>query len=226
MNSLLQPQFVNDGYAIPRKRMVERLREHYAIKDERVLAAMLAAPRHLFIPEALRPKAYGDHALPIAAGQTISQPFIVAKMTELLELTPKSRVLEIGFGSGYQTVVLSLLAREVFAVERQQELADETEERLRRLGVRNVYLRCADGTRGWEAGAPFDAILVAAGGPEIPDPLLYQLAVGGRLVIPVGHSRESQVLTRVIRSDEDKFIYEEHGSCAFVPLIGKHGWEK
>ncbi|MDQ4121091.1 MAG: protein-L-isoaspartate(D-aspartate) O-methyltransferase [Acidobacteriota bacterium] len=225
MNSV-QPQFLNDGFAIPRKRMVEYLREHHRIKDERVLAAMLAVPRHLFVPEALHPKAYGDHALPIAAGQTISQPFIVARMTELLELTPKSRVLEIGFGSGYQTAVLSLLAREVFAVERQPELANETEERLRRLGVRNVYLRCADGTRGWEAGAPFHAILVAAGGPEIPDPLLYQLAIGGRLVIPVGNSRESQILTRIIRSDEDKFVREEHGSCAFVPLIGKHGWEK
>ena len=206
--------------------MVERLHDHYRIGDERVLAAMYAVPRHLFVPEALRPKAYGDHALPIAAGQTISQPFIVARMTELLELTRKSRVLEIGFGSGYQTAVLSHLAREVFAVERVPELADQTEERLRRLGYRNIYLRCADGTRGWEAGAPFDAALVAAGGPEIPDPLLYQLKIGGRLVIPVGHTRESQVLTRIIRTDEDKFIREEHGSCAFVPLIGKHGWEK
>ena len=226
MNSAPHPQNINDEYAIPRKRMVERLRDHYGIKDERVLAAMLRAPRHLFVPEALRPKAYGDHALPIAAGQTISQPYIVARMTELLELTGKSRVLEIGFGSGYQTAVLSLLAREVYAVERQQQLADETEERLRRIGVRHVYMRCADGTKGWEAGAPFDAVLVAAGGPEIPDPLLYQLAIGGRLVIPVGHSREAQVLTRVIRSDENKFVHEEHGSCAFVPLIGKHGWEK
>jgi protein-L-isoaspartate(D-aspartate) O-methyltransferase len=205
--------------------MVKWLHDQYKIRDERVLAAMLAVPRHLFVPEALRGQAYGDHALPIAAGQTISQPFIVAKMSELLELNRKSRVLEIGFGSGYQTSILAHLARDVYAVERVPELADQTEERLRRFGYRNLYLRCADGTRGWEAGAPFDAILVAAGGNEIPQPLLDQLRDGGRLVLPVGNTRESQTLVRIIKNGE-QFIREEHGACAFVPLIGKHGWEK
>lgn len=214
-----------DDFRLPRERMVERLRQHYNINSEKVLAAMMVVPRHLFVPEALRYNAYGDHALPINAGQTISQPFIVAKMTELLEVDRRSRVLEIGAGSGYQTAVLACLAKEVFAVERIKELADEAERRLRRLDFRNIYLRCADGTRGWEAGAPFDAILVAAGGPEIPEPLLNQLKIGGRLVIPVGETRESQVLMRIIR-DERGFIEENHGSCAFVPLVGKHGWEK
>lgn len=211
-------------FKLPRERMVERLRHHYKIKDERVLAAMMVVPRHLFVPEALRGNAYGDHALPINAGQTISQPFIVARMTELLEIDRRSKVLEIGAGSGYQTAILACLARDVFAVERIKELADEAGRRLRQLDFRNVFLRCADGTRGWEAGAPFDAILVAAGGPEIPEPLLNQLTIGGRLVIPVGETRESQALVRIIR-DEQGFIEENHGSCAFVPLVGQHGWE-
>jgi protein-L-isoaspartate(D-aspartate) O-methyltransferase len=222
----LHPLPYKDEFNIQRERMVARLRDHYRIRDERVLEAMMRVPRQLFVPDALRGQAYGDHALPIAAGQTISQPFIVARMTELLDIERRSRILEIGFGSGYQTAILAVLAREVFAVERVAELADETEERLRALGFRNVYLRCADGTRGWEAGAPYDAIIVAAGGNEIPDPLLAQLKIGGRLVIPVGTKREAQVLMRVVRRDENKFMHEEHGSCAFVPLIGKHGWEK
>ena len=213
-----------DDFRLQRERMVERLRQHYRIKDDRVLAAMMVVPRHLFVPEALQANAYGDHALPINAGQTISQPFIVARMTELLEIDRQSRVLEIGAGSGYQSAVLACLAKEVFAVERIKELADEAERRLRRLDFRNIYLRCADGTRGWEAGAPYDGILVAAGSPEIPEPLLNQLKIGGRLVIPVGETRESQVLVRVIR-DEKGFIKENHGSCAFVPLVGQHGWE-
>jgi protein-L-isoaspartate(D-aspartate) O-methyltransferase len=224
LNSAFQPQFLNDEFSILRKRMVERLRDHYKIQSEGVLSAVLAVPRHSFVPEALRGKAYGDHALPIAAGQTISQPFIVARMTELLELTRRSKVLEIGFGSGYQTAILANLAREVYAVERVPELANDTENRLRSLGYRNIYLRCADGTKGWEAGAPFDAILVAAGGNEIPEPLLQQLNIRGRLVIPVGQTRESQTLVRVIR-EENGYREENHGSCAFVPLIGKHGWE-
>ena len=203
--------------------MVARLREHYKIKDETVLNAMLETPRHLFAPEALRGQAYNDNAVPIAAGQTLSQPFIVARMTELLEIDRKSRVLEIGFGSGYQTAILAGIAKDVYAVERVQELADATELRLRDLGYRNIVLRCADGTRGWEAGAPYDAILVAAGGNEIPEPLKQQLKIGGRLVVPVGNTRESQTLIRVHR-DKDGFFTEEHGACAFVPLIGQHGW--
>ena len=214
---------INDEFALPRQRMVERLRDHYQIRDEKVLGAMNHAPRHLFVPEALRSQSYGDHALPIVAGQTISQPFIVAKMTELLELNSRSRVLEIGAGSGYQSTILALLAKEVFAVERIQALADEASARFRQLKIRNVFLRVADGTRGWEAGAPFDAILVAAGGNEIPQPLMEQLTVGGRLIIPVGDRREAQTLIRVTRR-ENGFVEENCGACAFVPLIGQHGW--
>ncbi|MEP6924635.1 MAG: protein-L-isoaspartate(D-aspartate) O-methyltransferase [Pyrinomonadaceae bacterium] len=215
-----------DDFRLPRERMVDRLRSHYQIRDNKVLAAIAIVPRHLFVPEALRGNAYGDHALPIAAGQTISQPFIVARMTELLEIDRSSRVLEIGAGSGYQTAILACLAKDVYAVERIKELADEAERRFRQLDFRNIYLRCADGTRGWEAGAPFDAILVAAGGPaEIPEPLLQQLKIGGKLVIPVGETQESQTLMRIIRT-ETGFLKQDHGSCAFVPLVGQHGWEK
>ncbi len=214
-----------DDFRFPRERMVERLRSHYHICDNKVLAAVTIVPRHLFVPEALRSNAYGDHALPIAAGQSISQPFIVARMTELLEIDRSSKVLEIGAGSGYQTAILACLAKDVYAVERIKELADEAERRLRGLDFRNIYLRCADGTRGWEAGAPFDAILVAAGGPEIPEPLLQQLKIGGRLVIPIGGTQASQTLTRVIRT-ETGFIKQNHGSCAFVPLLGQHGWKQ
>lgn len=213
-----------DAFRLPRERMIERLRKHYGIRDERVLTAMQAVPRHLFVPEALRSQAYGDHAVPMQAGQTVSQPFIVARMTELLELSRASRVLEIGAGSGYQTAVLACLAKEIFAVERIKELADEAAARLRKLDFRNVYLRLADGTRGWEAGAPFDAILVAAGGREVPQPLLAQLKVGGKLVIPIGQTRAAQVLIRIVR-DAKGFVEENHGACAFVPLIGQHGWE-
>lgn len=214
-----------DDFRLPRERMVERLREHYQIRDNRVLAAITIVPRHLFVPEALRGNAYADHALPIAAGQTISQPFIVARMTELLEIDRSSKVLEIGAGSGYQTAILACLAKDVYAVERIKELADEAARQLRGLDFRNVYLRCADGTKGWEAGAPFDAILVAAGGPEIPEPLLQQLKIGGRLVIPIGETQESQTLMRIIRTDTG-FLKQNHGSCAFVPLVGQHGWKQ
>lgn len=203
--------------------MVERLRDHYRIQDPRVLAAMADVPRHLFVPEALQARAYGDHALPIAANQTISQPFIVARMSELLEVDRHSRVLEIGAGSGYQTAVLARLAGQVYAIERIPELAREAQARIRSLGIFNATVKCFDGTLGWNAHAPYDAILVAAGGPEVPEPLVAQLKVGGRLVIPVGSTRQSQQLVRVVRT-EDGAIHEQHGPCAFVPLIGRYGW--
>jgi protein-L-isoaspartate(D-aspartate) O-methyltransferase len=203
--------------------MVERLREHYRIQDARVLAAMADVPRHLFVPEALQGRAYGDHALPIDANQTISQPYIVARMTELLEADKASRVLEIGAGSGYQTAVLARVAGQVYAIERIAELARQAQSRIRSLGIYNATVKCFDGTMGWSAHAPYDGILVAAGGPEVPAPLLAQLKVGGHLVIPVGPSRESQRLVRVVRG-EDGYKHEEHGACAFVPLIGRHGW--
>lgn len=203
--------------------MVERLRDHYGIRDPRVLDALGETPRHLFVPEALQGRAYGDHALPIAANQTISQPYIVARMTELIEADRDSRVLEIGAGSGYQTAVLTRVAGQIYAIERIAELAREAQARIRQLGIYNATVKCFDGTLGWSAHAPYDAILVAAGGPEVPEPLLAQLKVGGRLVIPVGESRGAQRLIRVVRA-EDGYKHEEHGPCAFVPLIGRYGW--
>ena len=201
-----------------------RLRDHYGIRDARVLEAMRSVPRHFFVPEALQSRAYGDHALPISANQTISQPFIVARMTELLELDRNSRVLEIGAGSGYQTAVLAFIAAQVYAIERIGDLAREAQSRIRRLEIYNATVKCFDGTLGWAANAPYDAILVAAGGPTVPDPLLAQLKTGGRLVVPVGESREAQRLIRVIRTAAG-YRDEDHGGCAFVPLIGQHGWQ-
>jgi protein-L-isoaspartate(D-aspartate) O-methyltransferase len=211
-------------YRIPRDRMVERLREQYRIHDGNVLEAMRQIPRHFFVPEALRGRAYGDHALPIIANQTISQPFIVARMTELLELDRKSRVLEIGAGSGYQTAVLTQLAAQVYAIERIGELAREAQTRIRELGIYNATVKAFDGTLGWSAHGPYDGILVAAGGPKVPEPLIAQLKMGGRMVIPVGETRESQILVRVIKTEAGNKI-EEHGPCQFVPLIGQHGWD-
>jgi protein-L-isoaspartate(D-aspartate) O-methyltransferase len=213
-----------DQYQIPRLKMVERLRDHYRIADPRVLAAMNTVPRHHFVPEALRSQAYKDNALPIAGGQTISQPFIVARMTELLNLQGKERVLEIGAGSGYQSAVLASLVRKVYSVERIEGLAKSAQEKLRSIGINNVSMRVADGTNGWPVYAPFDAILVAAGGPEVPRPLMEQLEVGGRLVIPIGADAKTQDLVRVTRT-ENGFASEDCGPCAFVPLIGEHGWK-
>ncbi len=215
---------LTDEYEIPRQRMVQRLSEHYKIQNEKVLEVMQRIPRHLFVPEALKAQAYKDNALPIAANQTISQPFIVARMTELLALDDKSRVLEIGAGSGFQTAVLASLAKRVFAVERIPVLAAEAQDRLNRMGYNNVTLRCADGTNGWEIYSPFDAILVAAGGPVVPEPLLKQLNIGGRIVIPIGNDTKSQNLIRVTRTEKG-FHREDFGACAFVPLIGEHGWQ-
>jgi protein-L-isoaspartate(D-aspartate) O-methyltransferase len=219
----LRPNSLTTEYRIPRERMIERLRDHYGIGDRRVLEAMRAIPRHFFVPEALQSRAYGDHALPIDANQTISQPFIVARMTELLELDERSRVLEIGAGSGYQTAVLARLAAQVYSIERIADLARQAQARIRQLGIYNATVKCFDGTLGWSANAPYDAILVAAGGPEVPEPLMSQLQLGGRLVIPVGDSRESQRLVRVIKTEKG-YAREDHGPCAFVPLIGHYGW--
>ncbi|MGH9942216.1 MAG: protein-L-isoaspartate(D-aspartate) O-methyltransferase [Pyrinomonadaceae bacterium] len=214
-----------DPYRRQREGMVARLRDHYGIRDGRVLRAMSEAPRHFFVPDALQGSAYGDHALPIEGGQTISQPFIVARMTELLEADRDSRVLEIGAGSGYQTTVLARVAGQVFAIERIAELARLAQWRIRQLGVYNATVKCFDGTLGWAAHAPYDAILAAAGGPDVPEPLRAQLKVGGRLVLPVGQTRESQRLLRVVRTEQG-YETEDHGACAFVPLIGRHGWNE
>jgi protein-L-isoaspartate(D-aspartate) O-methyltransferase len=219
-----QPSGRSQDYSIPRERMVDRLREYYQIRDSKVLEAMRAVPRHAFVPEALQGRAYGDHALPISANQTISQPFIVARMTELLEINSDSRVLEIGAGSGYQTAVLAKIAGQVYAIERIADLAREAQTRIRQLGIYNATVKCFDGTLGWGSNAPYDAILVAAGGPNVPEPLVAQLKIGGRLVVPVGDSRESQRLVRVIKTSTGP-KHEDHGACAFVPLIGQHGWK-
>jgi protein-L-isoaspartate(D-aspartate) O-methyltransferase len=192
------------------------------VSDDRVLTAMARVPRHLFVPEALRSKAYGDHALPIGEMQTISQPYMVARMTELLEVDKDSTVLEIGAGSGYQTAVLSAVAGRVFAIERISDLARTAQRNIRQIGCYNATVKWFDGTIGWSEHAPYDAILVAAGGPDIPEPLVSQLRVGGRLVIPIG-DEERQALVRVIRT-ETGAVREEHGACLFVKLIGRYGW--
>lgn len=212
-----------DGFELQREQMIARLRGHYHIRDEKVLGAMAAVPRHFFVPGGLQAKAYGDHALPISGSQTISQPYIVAKMTELLELKPTDKVLEIGAGSGYQTAILAGLARAVYAIERVPELSREAEERLRQLGVTNVSMRTGDGTLGWELYSPYDAVLIAAGGPDVPAPLLQQLKTGGKLVIPIGKDAQSQRLVRYTKTEKDHTA-EDFGACSFVPLIGAHGW--
>ncbi|MGB2751028.1 MAG: protein-L-isoaspartate(D-aspartate) O-methyltransferase [Pyrinomonadaceae bacterium] len=214
---------ITDEMTMQRLAMVEQLRTTHKIADERVLDVMSRVPRHLFVPVAIKSQAYKDNALPISGGQTISQPFIVARMTELLELTGNEKVLEIGAGSGYQTAILASLARSVFAIERLANLADEATRRLQTLGITNVTLKAADGTTGWETYGPYDAILVAAGGPDIPEPLVKQLKIGGRLVIPVGDDQRSQTLIRVTRTESGS-KQESFGHCAFVPLIGEHGW--
>ena len=220
-----QPANRGQDYSIPRERMFERLRDHYKLSDARVLEAMRTVPRHAFVPEALQGRAYGDHALPISGSQTISQPYIVARMTELLEINSESRVLEIGAGSGYQTAILAKVGGQVYSIERIASLAREAQSRIRALNIYNATVKCFDGTLGWAANAPYDAILVAAGGPTVPEPLVAQLKIGGRLVVPVGETRESQRLVRVIKATSG-YKSEDHGACAFVPLIGQHGWEK
>ena len=208
-------------YQSQRTRMVDLLRRR-GIRDERTLKAMLEIPRHAFVPEALASKAYGDHALPIGDMQTISQPYMVARMTELLEVNKNSTVLEIGAGSGYQTAVLSAVAGRVFAIERLSELARRAQANIRRLGCYNATVKWFDGTIGWSEHAPYDAILVAAGSPDVPDPLVAQLGVGGCLVIPVG-DQEQQTLVRVIKTEQGS-VRENQGECSFVKLIGRHGW--
>ena len=204
--------------------MVELQLAGRGISDPRVLDAFRAVPREAFLPPDMAEFAYRDTPLPIAAGQTISQPYIVAVTTEALSLEGTERVLEIGTGSGYAAAILSRLAKEVFTVERLEPLADEARDRLARLGYRNVHVLCGDGTMGWAEHAPYDAIAVAAGGPEIPKALLAQLSPGGRMVIPVGPDVASQSLVRVVREGGQRFREEPIMSVRFVPLIGEQGW--
>ncbi len=206
-----------------RERMVEEQLVARGVTDPRVLAAMRRVPRHLFVDEGLRDRAYGDHPLPLGEGQTISQPFIVGKMTELLRLSGTEKALEIGTGSGYQAAVLAELCARVCTIERIAKMAQRARETLERLGYSNVWVRVANGTLGWPDEAPFDRILVTAGGPSVPPPLFEQLAEGGCMVMPVGNA-ESQVL-KVIEKRDGGMRTTEHSGCVFVKLVGKYAWE-
>jgi protein-L-isoaspartate(D-aspartate) O-methyltransferase len=209
-------------YAKARERMVTEQLVARGISDERVLEAMQRVPRHLFVEEALRFQAYGDHALPIGEGQTISQPFIVALTCQTLSLKGTERVLEIGTGSGYQAAILAELVEKVYTIERLKGLGADAREVLDSLSYHNVVGRISDGTLGWPEESPFDAIVIAACAPEIPAPMKDQLAEGGRMVVPVGEVDE-QVLLRVTKT-AGKFEVEGLSGCVFVRLIGKHGW--
>lgn len=216
----------NDGrdYAALRERMVARQIEDRGVDDPAVLAAMRAVPRELFVLGPYQQFAYDDTPLPIPANQTISQPYIVAFMIAALRLKPEDRVLEIGAGSGYAAAVLGRVAREVYTVERHFKLADYARARLAQLGYDNVWVRHGDGTLGWPEHAPYNGIIVAAGAPAVPESLRAQLAIGGRLVIPVGRSRHQQSLILIVRHDVDRFSEETLAPVAFVPLIGDEGW--
>jgi len=207
-----------------RQRMVEEQILGRGISDERVLKAVRKVPRHEFLPEAMRGNAYVDQALPLGEGQTMSQPYMVALMTELLKLGGTERVLEIGTGSGYQAAVLAELCEKVYTVERIKVLADKARATLDRLGYRSVALKVYDGTYGWKEMSPFDAIVVTAGAPHVPDALVEQLREGGTMVIPVG-DRYGQRLIKMVKT-AGGVISEQSVPCVFVPLIGNHGWKE
>ncbi|HTO68285.1 MAG TPA: protein-L-isoaspartate(D-aspartate) O-methyltransferase [Myxococcota bacterium] len=206
-------------FADRRRQMVTHQLEARGIRDARVLAAMRDAPRHEFVSEEQLDLAYEDRALPTARGQTISQPFVVALMLEALDTRPQDRALEVGAGSGYAAALLARLVREVFAIERDPELAEQAVQRLARLGVANVELVCGDGARGWPERAPFDAVLVSAAAPRVPPALLEQLAPGGRLVVPVRASGGGQTLLRIERRADGELDTRDLGPVMFVPLV-------
>ncbi len=215
---------MTDPYRIERERMVETHLKKRGIRNSRVLEAFKRVPRHHFIPKNLADQAYTDGPLPIGKSQTISQPYMVAIMTQSAEIVPGNRVLEIGTGSGYQSAILAELGAKVYTIERVSVLCEQARETLLRLNYQDIHTRAGNGTLGWEEEAPFDAILVTAGAPEIPKPLLDQLAIGGRLVIPLEEDY-SQVLY-IVRRSQEGFHRERGERCTFVPLIGKHGWKK
>jgi len=214
-----------DRFQKQRWRMVETQIRARGVTNPRILEAMSKIQRHLFVEEALADQAYNDNPLPIGELQTISQPYMVALMTDALELKGRERVLEIGTGSGYQTALLAELAEQIFSIERVASLANNARRILDHLGYYNVAIRVGDGTYGWKEESPFDAILVTAGAPGIPHPLVEQLAVGGRLVVPVG-GRSVQDLLKITRQSEDvqDLKKEQLGGCRFVDLIGEYGW--
>jgi protein-L-isoaspartate(D-aspartate) O-methyltransferase len=215
---------ISSDFVYQRRSMVETLVRTYGIEDERVLEAMATVPRHLFVREHLRNQAYGDHALPTEAAQTISQPFVVARMTELLDLEKEHTVLEVGTGTGYQTAILAQLAGRVFSLERIGSLARQAIARIRDLGLQNVKIQTFDGTVGWGEAAPFDRILVTAGAPSVPEPLLEQLTVGGVLVVPEG-DLERQRLVRYRKLRAGDHLRQEGELVQFVPLVGRFGWQ-
>ncbi len=213
-----------DIYRVAREKMVETQIKARGIKDDRVLKAMLKVPRHLFVPPSLRDQAYGDFPLPIGEGQTISQPYIVALMTEALELKGKERVLEIGTGSGYQTAILAELAAWVYTIERYASLQNKAREILFELGYKNISFKIGDGTLGWPEAAPFDAIIVTAAAPQIPPPLIEQLAEGGRIVIPVG-DEFSQMLVKGVK--KGGILHTKNlEPVRFVKLVGEYGFKE
>lgn len=206
-----------------REEMVATQLETRGITDPDVLAAMRKVPRHLFVGEALWDQAYGDFPLPIGEGQTISQPYIVAEMTQALELTAEDRVLELGTGSGYQAAILAQIAYRVYTIERIHSLYAKARRLFDDMRYHNIVCRYSDGTLGWEAEGPYDAIIVTAGAPKIPAVIVNQLAVGGRMILPVG-DQHSQELVKIYR-DEDGIHQARLGGCRFVKLVGEHGWD-
>lgn len=213
----------DNEHATQRRQMVEHQLERRGIRDPRVLEAMAGVPRHVFVPPDVRSLAYADSALPIGHRQTISQPYIVALMTEAAQIRPGDKVLEIGTGSGYGAAVASRIAGQVYTIERHADLAEEARRRFRELGYRNIRVIHGDGSQGWPPAAPYDAIIVTAAAPDLPQPLLEQLADGGRLVIPIGN-RAFQTLVRAIRRD-DEIHRELLAEVRFVPLVGEYGWK-
>jgi protein-L-isoaspartate(D-aspartate) O-methyltransferase len=224
MASFPQSDGSSSKFAEARRLMVETQIRKRGVTDERVLQAMAAVPRHEFVPALWIKQAYADEPLPIGHGQTISQPYIVAAMVASLGLTGLENVLEIGTGCGYQAAVVSLLAREVHGVELLPDLALAAAERLQRLGYANVQVHSGDGTRGWPDSSPYDAILIAAAAPAVPEPLLQQLAEGGRLIAPVGEEDKQEL--QLITKREGKLLVKQGGPCRFVPLMGQHGRRK
>jgi protein-L-isoaspartate(D-aspartate) O-methyltransferase len=213
----------DENYSALRLEMVERQLRKRGVTDGHVLEAMRSVPRHEFVPESLQEKAYADEPVAIGGGQTISQPYIVAAMSEALHLDGSERVLEIGTGCGYQAAVLSQLCREVFGVEYRSELARGAAERLERLGFANVHVHCGDGSVGLKEFAPYDAILLAAAAPTVPRPLLEQLGESGRLIAPIGAADHQELM--LVRRRDGEFVTERGEGCRFVPLLGRYGWK-
>ena len=213
---------MSDRYVAQRRALIERMQEK-GIRKLEILRAFDTIPRHLFLPESVAHRAYDDAAVPIGFGQTASQPSLQALYMDLLELRPEDKVLEIGTGSGHQTAVLAQLVRNVYSIERLRELSVRARDVLDRMRLSNIALLVGDGTIGWSRYAPYDAILVAAAAPEIPEPLMRQLAVGGRMLVPVG-SREAQRLV-LVRRTEEGYEEDEVADVTFVPLLGRFGWE-